>query len=205
MLWRGLTRARGRRVQALDTGYGFPSNEGDRSTCGRVTAGQYRAGMCDCTGRRLCGAYGRTPPAPLGIRGARRRIQALWRTGRKRPPGTSRRNTATEQGDPIATVSAVRDALGRNVTHQSQKACPMMRVVLPTSVPRPSGVASKSCQQLPPRLRLQADIFIGGRVDIVRDQAQAGDRHPGAGDTQEAQLPERHEGGVVIHLLLNLV
>ena len=48
-------------------------------------------------------------------------------------------------------------------------------------------------------------IFIGGRVDIVGDQAQAGDRHPGAGDTQEAQLPDRHEVGFVIHLLLNLV
>jgi hypothetical protein len=28
-----------------------------------------------------------------------------------------------------------------------------------------------SARRLPPRLRLQADIFIGGRVDIVGDQA----------------------------------
>jgi hypothetical protein len=97
-------------------GYGFPSTDGDRSTGGRVTAGQYKPGMCDCTGRRLCGAYGRTHPAPLGISGARRSIQALWRTGRRRPPGTSRRNTSPEQRSPIAAVSAVRDGLGRTVS-----------------------------------------------------------------------------------------
>src|SRR5262249_5707040 len=59
-----------------------------------------------------------------------------------------------------------------------------------------------SARRLPPRLRLHADIFIGGRVDIVGNQAQAGDRHPWAGDTQEAQLPDRHEIRLVIHLLL---
>src|SRR5262245_54521388 len=37
------------------------------------------------------------------------------------------------------------DGIGRNVTHQSQKVCPIIRVVLPAPVPRPSGAASTSC------------------------------------------------------------
>ena len=49
------------------------------------------------------------------------------------------------------------------------------------------------------------DVFEGRRVDVEADQADAGDRHPGACGTQKAQLPDREKADVVIELLLDLV
>src|SRR5262245_17682376 len=37
--------------------------------------------------------------------------------------------------------------IGRKVTHQSQQACPTMRVGLPAPMPRSSGAASTSCHR----------------------------------------------------------
>ena len=69
---------RGRRAEALDTWCGFHSNDGDRSTCGRITARQYRPGRYACTVRRLCYAHGLTPLAPHGFREIRCSTQE-WR------------------------------------------------------------------------------------------------------------------------------
>src|SRR5262249_35319896 len=78
---------------------------------------------------------------------------------------------------------------------------------------RPRGVLDRTAWQTRPaaavpggaRLRLQSDLFIGGRVNIPGNQADTGHGYSGAGGTQEGQLPEGEYVGCVIGLLLDLV
>jgi hypothetical protein len=51
----------------------------------------------------------------------------------------------------------------------------------------------------------QPHVFVGGRVDIERDEAEPGLRDPWPHATQERQLPVRYKQGLLLYDALDLV